>query len=59
MKEIEIEFRNSIDKELKELLFDKKSNLTTVGVLFMVSLAITFIQYYLKKIGGTKKNANN
>lgn len=55
MKEIENEFRNCIDKELKEMLFDKKGNLTISCGIFLVSLGITLIQEYLKKIGGINK----
>ena len=57
MKENEIEFKNAIDKELKEMLFDKKGKLTVAGGIFICSLGITLIQYYLKKNGGIKKNA--
>lgn len=57
MKENEIEFRNSINKELKEMFFDKNNNLTISGGIFLTILGITLAQQCLKMLGEIK-NAN-
>lgn len=50
MKEVETEFINSINKELKEMLFDNDDNLTINGAFFLIVLGITLTQQVLKRL---------